>query len=65
MPRGSIRFRMTVWYATVLTAGLGLFGGLIWLSLRSRLIGEVDRDLEGRAGRFEQSFLELARESAG
>jgi two-component system heavy metal sensor histidine kinase CusS len=52
----SIRFRLTVWYALVLTAGLSLFGGLIWLSLRHRLIGEIDRDLEGRAGRFEQYF---------
>lgn len=56
MRRRSLRFRLTVWYATVLTAGLGLFSGLIWLSLRHRLIGEIDRDLEGRAGRFEQYF---------
>src|SRR6266851_10229817 len=52
----SIGFRLTVWYAAILTAGLGLFGSLLWLSLRSRLINEVDRDLEGRAGRFEQYF---------
>ncbi len=65
MHRRSIRFRMTVWYATVLTAGLGLFGGLIWLSLRHRLIGEVDRDLEGRASRFEQYFRTESAEGAG
>src|SRR6266852_1329834 len=65
MHRRSIRFRMTVWYATVLTAGLGLFGGLIWLSLRHRLIGEVDRDLEGRASRFEQYFHTESAEGAG
>ena len=64
MGRRSIRFRMTLWYATVLTAGLGLFGGLIWLSLRQRLIGEVDRDLEGRAGRFEQYFRTESAEGA-
>src|SRR5258706_6023042 len=56
MSRRSIRFRLTVWYAAILTAGLGLFGGLIWLSLRHRLMGEIDRDLEGRATRFEQYF---------
>jgi two-component system, OmpR family, heavy metal sensor histidine kinase CusS len=64
MPRRSIRFRLTVWYATVLTAGLGLFSGLIWLSLRHRLIGEIDRDLEGRASRFEQYFRTESAEGA-
>ena len=48
----SIRFRLTLWYATVLTAALALFGGLIWFSLRHRLISEIDRDLDGRAARF-------------
>src|SRR5262249_23982076 len=52
----SIRFRLTLWYAAILTAGLGLFGGLIWVSLRQRLIAEIDRELEGRAGRFEKFF---------
>lgn len=52
----SIRFRLTVWYAVALTLGLGLFSGLVWLSLRQRLVSELDRDLEGRAGRFEQYF---------
>jgi signal transduction histidine kinase len=60
----SIRFRLTIWYAIVLTAGLSVFGGLIWLSLRGRLIGEIDRDLQGRASRFEQYFrTESAEES--
>src|SRR5262249_49554317 len=53
----SIRFRLTAWYALILTAGLGLFGGLVWLSMRQRLISEVDQDLEGRADRF-QNYLE-------
>jgi len=65
MHRRSIRFRLTVWYATVLTAGLCLFSGLIWLSLRHRLIGEIDRDLEGRASRFEQYFRTESAEGAG
>src|SRR5580692_4787640 len=49
----SIRFRLTVWYALVLIAALGLFSGLIWLSLRQRLLSEVDRDLSDRAARFQ------------
>lgn len=52
----SIRFRLTVWYAAILTAGLALFGCLIWLSLRHRLFEETDEDLAGRASRFEQYF---------
>jgi heavy metal sensor kinase len=52
----SIRFRLTAWYAAILTAGLALFGGLIWLSLRHRLYEEIDEDLSGRASRFEQYF---------
>jgi two-component system heavy metal sensor histidine kinase CusS len=57
----SIRFRLTVWYAFVLVAALGLFCGLIWLSLRQRLLGEVDQDLADRAARF-QSYV--TREAA-
>jgi signal transduction histidine kinase len=52
----SIRFRLTAWYAAILTAGLALFGVLIWLSLRHRLLDEVDQDLAGRASRFEKYF---------
>jgi signal transduction histidine kinase len=65
MHRRSIRFRLTVWYAAILTAGLALFGGLIWLSLRHRLMGEVDRELEGRAGRFERYFRSESAEGVG
>jgi heavy metal sensor kinase len=52
----SIRFRLTAWYAVILTAGFALFGGLIWLSLRHRLLDEIDQDLNGRASRFEKYF---------
>jgi signal transduction histidine kinase len=65
MRRRSIRFRLTVWYAVILSAGLGLFGGLTWLSLRSRLMAEIDRDLEGRAARFETYFRTESAELAG
>jgi len=56
----SIRFRLTAWYAAILTAGLALFGGLIWLSLRHRLLDEVDQDLACRASRFEKYFKDEA-----
>ncbi len=65
MRRRSIRFRLTVWYGVALTAALALFGGLIWLSLRTRLMGEVDRDIEGRASRFERYFRGESTEAAG
>ncbi len=62
MPRErSIRFRLTVWYALILFAALGVFSGLIWLSLRQRLLSEVDRDLSDRATRFQ---IYMTREAA-
>jgi signal transduction histidine kinase len=56
MQSRSIRFRLTVWYAVVLTAGLGLFGGLLWFSLRHQLQADLDQDLLGRASRLESFF---------
>ena len=56
MRRRSLRFRLTVWYAVVLAAGLSLFSALIWLSLRHRLMDEIDQDLAARAGQFERYF---------
>ncbi|HEY4359667.1 MAG TPA: HAMP domain-containing sensor histidine kinase [Bryobacteraceae bacterium] len=54
--RHSIRFRLTVWYAAILTAGLGLFAGAIWFALRARLLSEVDEDLQDRTAQFEHYF---------
>lgn len=65
MGRRSFRFRLTVWYAVLLSTALALFGGLIWLTLRHRLIAEVNRDLEGRASRFEKFFKSEATGAAG
>jgi two-component system, OmpR family, heavy metal sensor histidine kinase CusS len=56
MRRRSIRVRLTVWYAAILSAALALFGGLIWLSMRHRLLAEIDAELAGRAARFENFF---------
>jgi two-component system heavy metal sensor histidine kinase CusS len=58
----SIRFRLTAWYALVLVAALGLFSGLLWLSLRQRLVSEVDRDLADRAARFQTYIAKEAAE---
>lgn len=64
MRKRSIRFRLTLWYAVVLTAALALFGGLIWVSLRHRLMSEIDRDLDERARHFESYFkAELAEDA--
>jgi two-component system, OmpR family, heavy metal sensor histidine kinase CusS len=61
----SLRFRLTAWYALILTAGFALFGGLIWWSLRHRLLEEVDQDLEGRISRFEKYFAAESAETSG
>jgi len=58
----SIRFRLAFWYALVLIAALGLFSGSIWLSLRQRLLTEVDRGLSDRAARFEVYVTKEAAE---
>src|ERR1700732_3344612 len=65
MSSHSIRFRLTVWYAVVLACGLGLFSTLIWLSLRHRLMEEIDQDLAGRASRFERYFNSESAGAAG
>jgi signal transduction histidine kinase len=59
----SLRFRLTAWYAAALLAGLALFSGLVWLSLRARLLGEVDEDLAERAVQFERYAAAEAREA--
>lgn len=56
MQTRSLRFRLTIWYTAVLTAGLALFGTLLWLSLRQQLNADLERDLDGRAARFESFF---------
>jgi heavy metal sensor kinase len=62
----SIRLRLTVWYAFVVAAGLTVFAGLVWISLRRDLINEVDEQLKTRANSFEM-FLnrELNEEPTG
>jgi heavy metal sensor kinase len=52
----SISFRLTIWYAAFLTASLALFGGLVWFSLRGRLLSGIDQDLADRGARAEKYF---------
>ncbi len=59
----SLRFRLTIWYAAFLTAGLGLFGSLVWFSLRHQLIADVERDLNGTASRVESFFRSESAEA--
>jgi len=60
----SLRFRLTIWYTAVLTAGLALFGTLLWISLRHQLNADLERDLDGRAARFESFFRGETAEAA-
>jgi len=64
MRQRSLRFRLTVWYALVLAAGLSLFSALIWLSLRQRLMEEIDLDLAARASQFERYFANESSHAA-
>ncbi len=41
----SIRFRLTVWYAIVLTTGLVIFGSATWLTMRHSLLNDLDQSL--------------------
>ncbi len=65
MRQVSIHFRLTAWYALVLAGTLALFSGLIWFSLRARLLSEVDADLADRAARFRSFVQAEAREVSG
>jgi heavy metal sensor kinase len=41
----SIRFRLTVWYAAALAAGLTVFALAIWFSMRQSLLRDIDQML--------------------
>ena len=49
----SIRFRLTVWYALILSAALCIFSGLIWAIMEQRLMSDIRRGLDDEASRFE------------
>ena len=64
MQTRSLRFRLTIWYTAVLTAGLALFGTLLWLSLRQQLNADLERDLDGRAARRPAILMSAAPEAS-
>ena len=49
----SIRFRLTVWYALILSAALCVFSGLTWFIMQQRLLNDVRRGLDEEANRFQ------------
>lgn len=63
--RRSIRFRLTIWYAAILTIALSLFGVAIWVALRARLYTDADRAMADRAAQFEQYFRGESAEAKG
>jgi heavy metal sensor kinase len=49
-----IRFRLTVWYATALGAGLAVFAFAIWFSMRQSLLSDMDQMLADDAQGLEK-----------
>ena len=58
----SIRFRLTVWYALILSAALCAFSGLIWVMMEQRLLRDIRRGLDDEAARFETFARKIAEE---
>ncbi len=58
----SIRFRLTVWYALILSAALCAFSGLIGVMMEQRLLGDIRRGLDDEAVRFETFVQKMAAE---
>jgi heavy metal sensor kinase len=49
----SIRFRLTVWYALILSAALCVLSGLIWVLMAQRMMGDIRRGLDDEADHFQ------------
>jgi heavy metal sensor kinase len=57
MRRGSIRFRLTLWYVSALSLGMALFGALVWVEMRRQLLENREREVDRRLAALGQ-FLE-------
>lgn len=57
----SIRFRLTVWYALILSAALCIFSGLVWVMMQQRLLFDIRRGLDDEAARSE-AFIQIVAE---
>lgn len=62
MTRRSLRFRLTVWYLTALSAGIIVFGLLVWETMNVQLVRNREEGLDRRLDALAQ-FLE--REALG
>jgi heavy metal sensor kinase len=49
----SIRFRLTAWYAVILSAALCVLSGLVWILMSQRMLSDIRRGLEEEAAQFE------------
>ncbi|HEU5023145.1 MAG TPA: ATP-binding protein [Bryobacteraceae bacterium] len=49
----SIRFRLTAWYALILSAALCVLSALIWFLMQRRMLDDIHRGLEEEASNFE------------
>jgi signal transduction histidine kinase len=58
----SVRFRLTVWYALILSAALCVFSGLIWMMMEQRLERDIRQNLLDEESRFE-SFLQREKDA--
>lgn len=58
----SVRFRLTAWYALILSAALCVFSGLVWLMMEQRLLRDIRRGLTEEAARFEDFVQKEAAE---
>ncbi len=58
----SIRFRLTFWYALILSGALCVFSGLIWLMMEQRLQHDIRRGLDDEAARSEAFIQKEAAE---
>ncbi len=52
---GSIRFRLTAWYAAVMALMIGLFAAGIWVFVRANFLRQLDRHLESELAVVERS----------
>jgi two-component system heavy metal sensor histidine kinase CusS len=55
--RRSVRFKLTLWYLAVMSAGLAAFGGGCWFVLREVMLGNRERGVDQRLAALEQ-FIE-------
>jgi heavy metal sensor kinase len=61
----SISLRLTIWFSSVLVAGLALFGAVMWLDLKDTLTSGRSKTLERRVDRLGDLLLDTRTDSPG